>query len=64
MYWQLLNPPFVHSVHYSPDGRLLAAGLGDGTVSVQGVPSGCLRARLCGHSAAVAQVQKLRFVSH
>lgn len=34
---QVCNPPFVHSLEYSPSGRLLAAGLGDGSIAlVQG----------------------------
>ncbi|CAE7039569.1 WDR53 [Symbiodinium natans] len=48
---QLLNPPFVHSIAYSPDGETLAAGLGDGTVALLGPEQ-----RLRGHLAAVAQV--------
>mmetsp|Transcript_124161 Transcript_124161/g.247390 ORF Transcript_124161/g.247390 Transcript_124161/m.247390 type:complete len:338 (-) Transcript_124161:159-1172(-) len=54
---QLLNPPFVHSVSYSLDGQLLAAGLGDGTVVVLDAESGQQQTRLRGgHGAAVAQV--------
>jgi len=54
---QLLNPPFVHSVAYSRDGRTLAAGLGDGTVALLDADSGAQRQRLRGgHAAAVAQV--------
>ena len=34
---QLCNPPMVHSLAWSPSGRLLAAGLGDGTVGVYSV---------------------------
>lgn len=30
----MVNPPFVNSVCASADGRYIAAGLGDGTVSV------------------------------
>ncbi|CAE7724426.1 WDR53 [Symbiodinium sp. KB8] len=48
---QLLNPPFVHSIAYAPDGETLAAGLGDGTVVLVGSDQ-----RLRGHLAAVAQV--------
>lgn len=54
---QLLNPPFVHSVSYSPDGRSLAAGLGDGTVALLDPDNGDQQRRLRGvHGAAVAQV--------
>ena len=31
---QLCNPPMVHSLAWSPSGRLFASGLGDGTSSV------------------------------
>lgn len=64
---QLLNPPLVHSVAFSGDGALLAAGLGDATVAFytaqhQAGGSGgrrplTLLARVGGyHSAAVSQV--------
>lgn len=31
---QVCNPPMVHSLNYSPSGRLLAAGLGDGSIAI------------------------------
>jgi WD40 repeat protein len=31
---QVCNPPMVHSLSWSPSGRLLAAGLGDGNVPI------------------------------
>lgn len=31
---QMCNPPMVHSLAWSPSGRLLASGLGDGTSSI------------------------------
>jgi WD repeat-containing protein 53 len=31
---QVCNPPMVHSLAYSPSGRLLAAGIGDGSVGI------------------------------
>ncbi|TPX72248.1 hypothetical protein SpCBS45565_g00548 [Spizellomyces sp. 'palustris'] len=34
---QSVNPPFVHSLEFSPDARLLAAGLGDGSVALLNV---------------------------
>jgi hypothetical protein len=34
---QVCNPPMVHSLSWSSSGRLLAAGLGDGSVLVLGV---------------------------
>ena len=58
---QLCNPPMVHSLAWSPSGRLLAAGLGDGTSSVFLVENRSLVevARLqadTGHESAVASV--------
>lgn len=54
---QLLNPPFVHSVSYSLDGKSLAAGLGDSTVAVLDSDSGAQQERFRGgHAAGVAQV--------
>ncbi|CAJ1451484.1 unnamed protein product, partial [Effrenium voratum] len=50
---QLLNPPFVHSLAYFPDGSL-AAGLGDGTIAL--LEGSKEKKRLRGHAAAVAQV--------
>lgn len=34
---QMCNPPMVHSLSWSHSGRLLAAGLGDGSIQVMGV---------------------------
>ncbi len=57
---QVCNPPMVHSLSWSPSGRLLAAGLGDGTCRVLHVEgrSSCVEvARLeNGHDAPVASV--------
>ncbi|CAK0892408.1 unnamed protein product, partial [Prorocentrum cordatum] len=53
---QLLNPHFVHSLSYAPDGGSLAVGLGDGTVAQLDAGSGRLCRRLRGHASAVAQV--------
>jgi len=56
---QVCNPPIVHSLSWSPSGRLLAAGLGDGSsilFKVDGrkmIEMGRLRD---GHDAAVASV--------
>lgn len=61
---QVCNPPFVNSLSWSPSGRLLAAGLGDGTAMVMQVDGrrlveGC---RLKGgHDAAIASVLFPRF---
>ena len=59
---QLCNPPFVHSLQWSPSGRLLAAGVGDGScVILRGegnrlVEIGRLGYDEGGHGAAVAAV--------
>jgi WD40 repeat protein len=61
---QVCNPPLVHALSWSPSGRLLSAGLGDGTcviASVEGrklVESCRLRD---GHDSAVASVLFPRF---
>jgi len=50
---QVCNPPMVHSLDYSPSGRLLAAGLGDGSVVV--VAGQVVTARLeDAHAGSVA----------
>mmetsp|Transcript_3293 Transcript_3293/g.3829 ORF Transcript_3293/g.3829 Transcript_3293/m.3829 type:complete len:454 (-) Transcript_3293:2-1363(-) len=63
---QICNPPIVHSLSWSSSGRLLAAGLGDGScliASIDGrslVESYRLRG---GHDSAVASVLFPRFGS-
>jgi len=50
---QVCNPPFVHSLEYSPSGRLLAAGLGDGSIAI--VQGQVVTARLDdAHTGSVA----------
>lgn len=56
---QICNPPFVNSLAWSPSGRLLLTGLGDGTAVVMEVDGRKLveKCRLRGgHDAAVASV--------
>lgn len=59
---QLCNPPFVHSLSWSPSGRFLAAGLGDGScliLSAEGkklIQAGRLGCDDGGHTAPVAAV--------
>lgn len=57
---QLCNPPMVHSLAWSPSGRLLAAGLGDGTSSVFSIENRSLvevaRLETSGQQSAVASV--------
>ena len=57
---QVCNPPMVHSLAWSPSGRLLAAGLGDGTIGILRMMNGrnlTLAARLRqGHDSSVATV--------
>ena len=56
---QVCNPPIIHSLSWSPSGRLLAAGLGDGSAMIMQVEKrklveGCrLRG---GHDSAIASV--------
>lgn len=54
---QLFNPPFVHSVDFTPDGRYLAAGLGDSGVVVFDAKTRAPVGRFDGHSAPVSQVR-------
>lgn len=66
---QVCNPPIVHSLSWSPSGRLLAAGLGDGSSILFKVEGRRLTevGRLNGgHDAAVASVLFPKFggVSH
>lgn len=56
---QVCNPPMVHSLSWSPSGRLLVAGLGDGSIQVLGVQKKKLvdLARLReGHDDSVASL--------
>ena len=56
---QMCNPPMVHSLSWSPSGRLLTAGLGDGSIQVLGVVKKKLvaKSRLRdGHSSSVASL--------
>lgn len=56
---QICNPPIVHSLSWSASGRLLSAGLGDGTCLVASVDGRNLveSCRLRGgHNSAVASV--------
>ena len=56
---QVCNPPIVHSLSWSPSGRLLAAGCGDGSVMVMRVDGRRLveQCRLQGgHESAVATI--------
>jgi len=63
---QVCNPPMVHSLTWSPSGRLLAAGLGDGSLSVMSVENRSLVqvVRLeDAHSGSVASVVFMRWSS-
>lgn len=57
---QLCNPPMVNSISWSPSGRLLAAGLGDGSASVFAIENRSLvevaRLQEHGHETPVASV--------
>ncbi|ORY04911.1 WD40 repeat-like protein [Basidiobolus meristosporus CBS 931.73] len=63
---QLVNPPFVNSVTVSPDGKIVASALGDGTIQILAAgPKGKNRGKASwnkgrlygGHSYSVAQVK-------
>mgnify|MGYP001265743644 CR=1 FL=1 len=62
---QLFNPPFVHSLSYSHDGKIFAAAVGDGTVGVYDAntyESACVEdKRLEGHSTVTCEVKFARF---
>jgi WD repeat-containing protein 53 len=56
---QMCNPPMVHSLSWSPSRRLLAAGLGDGSIQIMGVVKRKLASltRLReGHGSSVASL--------
>ncbi|CAM9293257.1 unnamed protein product, partial [Hapterophycus canaliculatus] len=53
---QMFNPPFVHSVDFTVDGRYLAAGLGDSGVVVVDAKTRVHVGRCDGHSAPISQV--------
>lgn len=56
---QICNPPMVHSLAWSPSGRVLAAGLGDGSCSILQVDNRKLKqvTRLReGHESSIASV--------
>ena len=61
---QICNPPIVHSLSWSPSGRLLSAGLGDGTCLIATI-DGRKIVESCrlrdGHSLAIASVLFPRF---
>jgi len=53
---QVVNPPFVHSIDLSPNGKTLAAGLGDSTVALFDLDKRHQISTLESHSASVVQV--------
>ena len=59
-----INPPFVHAIAVSHDGRRLAAGLGDGTVPIHELDSQDSLQVLGEHADAVCQVHAPRTRCH
>ena len=59
---QVCNPPYVHSLCWSPSGRILAGAVGDGSIAILGVEGrrlvemGRLTCDHGGHRSAVAAV--------
>jgi len=58
---QTFNPPMVHNLCVTPDGKTLAAGLGDGSVGIFAIGSWTRTHALVGHSASVAVVDFAAF---
>lgn len=64
---QVCNPPMVHSLAWSPSGKLLAAGLGDGNIPIFSidnrnlVQTGFLPD---GHESSVASILFPAFTAH
>jgi WD40 repeat protein len=52
----LPSPAYLHTMAFSPDGRILAGGLGDGTVQLWDVLSASERAVLQGHADVVESI--------
>ncbi|KAJ7392826.1 WD repeat-containing protein 53 [Desmophyllum pertusum] len=60
----LVNPPFVHSIHMAENGRMFAAGLGNGTIQLfrfEGKKKFVPDERLRKHSSSATQVHFTRF---
>jgi len=58
---QTFNPPMVHSLSITPDGRTLAAGVGDGSVAIFPLGTWKRSHTLVGHSSAVSVVEFAAF---
>ncbi|EFA82353.1 WD40 repeat-containing protein [Heterostelium album PN500] len=59
---QILNPPFVHSLDLSHDGKLMAIGLGSGDIAINDISSFSTHLLLdSAHSAPLSQVHFPRF---
>lgn len=61
---QTLNPPMVYSLSITPDGKTLAAGLGDGSVAVFPVGTWKRSHNLLGHETSVSLVEFAGFSPH
>ena len=58
---QTVNPPYVHSLRYADDGSVIAAGLGDGSISLHDAVSQDCVARVWPHKKAVGHVEFAAF---
>ena len=53
---QIVNPPFIHDIELSMDGRYVATAVGNGSVSVYSLAEKVQVASLTEHSYSVSQV--------
>lgn len=59
---QTVNPPYVHSVAFSPSGRLFAAGVGDGSITIHETATQRCVERLWPHTRPVGHIEYPVFV--
>lgn len=61
---QMWNPPFIYDLSFSPNGKSIAAALGDGTIALIDFSSRSLIRKLRGHQALVSAVQHFSYGSN